>query len=187
MILTYYTTEQKISNDAEKTDSQHFFISIRNFSVLNLFCRWDADQTFAERLIDIWLNIEKVDDFWQKLPKSKQPKSKSYVKLHDAVIDLFTPARFFFLPFLTLYQADNPMILFLYDDLMKLVKKIILHIFKPDTVNPCTTVSVIRKIDFDNKDNFLKVKDISLGFATEKCLLDLQKKRSYIQTTNCSK
>ena len=119
--------------------------------------------------------------------KSKQPKSKSYVKLHDAVIDLFTPARLFFWPFLTLYQADNPMILFLYDDLMKLVKKIILHIFKPDIVNPCTTVFVIRKIDFDNKDNFLKVKDISLGFATEKCLLDLQKKRSYTQTTNCSK
>ena len=79
------------------------------------------------------------------------------------------------------------MILFLYDDLMKLVKKIIQHIFKPDVVNPCTTVSVIRKTDFDNKDNFLKVKDISLGFATEKCLLDFQKKRSYIQTTNCSK
>ena len=57
LILTYYTTEQKISNDTEKTDSQHFFISILNFSVLNLFCRWDADQTFAERLMDIWLNI----------------------------------------------------------------------------------------------------------------------------------
>ena len=59
---------------------------------------------------------------------------------------------------------------------MKLVKKIMLLIFKPDVVNPCTTVSGIRKIDFDNKDNFLKVKDMSLGFATEKCLSDLQKK-----------
>ena len=51
-----------------------------------------------------------------------------------------------------------------------------LLIFKPDVVNPCTTVSAIRKIDFDNKDNFLKVKDMSLGFATEKCLANLQKK-----------
>ena len=59
---------------------------------------------------------------------------------------------------------------------MKLVKKIMPLIFKPDVVNPCTTVSAIRKIDFDSKDNFLKVKDISLGFATEKCLSDLQKK-----------
>ena len=75
----------------------------------------------------------------------------------------------FFQPFLTLYQTDNPMITFLYDNLMKLV------IFKPDIVNPCTTVSAIRKIDFDNKDNFLKVKHMPLGFATEKCLSDLQK------------
>ena len=59
---------------------------------------------------------------------------------------------------------------------MKLVKKIILFIFKPDVVNPCATISAIRKIDSDNKDNFLKVKDMSLGSATEKCLSDLQKK-----------
>ena len=151
---------------------------------MNLFCRWVADHTVAENLIDIWPNIKKVDDFWQKLPKSKQPKSKSYINLHDAVIDLFTPEKLnffscmatFFQSVLTLYQTDNPMVSFLYDDLMKLAKKIMPLIFKPDVVNPCTNVSAIRKIDFDNKDNFLKVKDMSLGFATEKCRSDLQKK-----------
>ena len=94
----------------------------------------------------------------------------------SAKLNFFSYIATFFQPFLTLYQTDNPMVPFLYDDLMKLVKKIMLLIFKPDVVNPCTTVSAIRKIDFDNKDNFLKVKDMSLGFATEKCLSDLQKK-----------
>ena len=47
--------------------------------------------------------------------------------------------------------------------------------FKPNVVNPCTTVSAIKKIDFDSKNNFLKVKDMSFGFATEKSLSDLQK------------
>ena len=106
-----------------------------------------------------------------KLPRSKQPKSKSYVNLHDAVIDLFTPANLilfsyiatFFQSFLTLYQTDNSMVAFLYDDLMKLVKKMMLLIFNPDVLNPCTTVSAIRKIDFDDKDNLFKVKDMSLG------------------------
>ena len=51
-----------------------------------------------------------------------------------------------------------------------------LLIFKPDVRNPCKTVPAIRKIDLDNKDNFLKVKDMFLGFATEKYLSDLQKK-----------
>ena len=50
-----------------------------------------------------------------------------------------------------------------------------LLIFKPDVVNPCATVSGIRKIDFDNKD-FPKVKDMSLRFATKKCLSDMNKK-----------
>ena len=60
---------------------------------------------------------------------------------------------------------------------MKLVKSIMLLIFKADVVNPCTTVSAIKKKkDFDKKDNFLKVKDMSLGFATERCLSDFQKK-----------
>ena len=68
---------------------------------------------------------------------------------------------------------------------MKLVKKIMLLIFKLDVVNHRRTISTIRKIDFDNKDNFLEVKDMSLGFAIEKCLSDSQKKKCYFQTTNC--
>ena len=93
-----------------------------------------------------------------------------------AKLNFFSYIATFFQPFLTLYQTDNPMVPFLYDDLTKLVKKVMWLIFKPDVVNPCTTASAIRKIDFDTKDNFRKVKDISLGFATEKCLSDLQKK-----------
>ena len=59
---------------------------------------------------------------------------------------------------------------------VKLVKKIMLLIFKLDIVNHCRTISTIRKIDFDKKDNFLEVKDMSLGFAIEKCRSDSQKK-----------
>ena len=61
LILTYYTTEQKINNDADKT-GRLIFISILNVSVLNLFYRWVASQTVAERLIDVWPNIKKVGE-----------------------------------------------------------------------------------------------------------------------------
>ena len=54
-------------------------------------------------MIDIWPNSKKVDDFWQKLPKSKEPKSKSYVNLYDALMDLFTPAKLIFLATLLLF------------------------------------------------------------------------------------
>ena len=66
---------------------------------------------------------------------------------------MFTPAKLnffsyianFFQPFLTLYPTDNSVVPFLYDDLMKLVKIIMLLIFKPEVVNPCTTVSAIKE------------------------------------------
>ena len=57
LILTYCTTEQKINNDTEKAV---FFISILNFSVLNLISRLVDDQTVAEKLIDIWPDIKKL-------------------------------------------------------------------------------------------------------------------------------
>ena len=82
-------------------------------------------------------------------------KSKSYVNLHDVVIDLFTPAKLnflscFFPAIFDIIPNNNRMVPFLYDDLMKLVKKIMLLIFTSDVVNPCTTVSATRKIDFDS-------------------------------------
>ena len=175
--------ECRVMNIGNEGTSTYFFLFMY-FSFSFICCRWVADQAVAERLIDIWPNIKKVDASWQKLSKSKQPKSKSYNNLHNAVVDLFTPAKLnffsyiasFFQPFLALYQTDNPMVPFLFDDLMALVKKVMMIIFKSDIVHGCTSASAIKKIDFDNKDNFLKVKEMSLGFATEKCISDLKKK-----------
>ena len=90
-------------------------------------------------------------------------------------MNFFSYIATFFQLFLILYQAENPMVPFLFDDLMKLVKKIMLLIFKPEVLNRCKTVFAIRKIDFENKYNFLKVKDMSLGLATEKFLSDLHR------------
>ena len=41
----------------------------------------------AERLIETWPNIEKTCKFWDSLPKSKRPSSKSYLNLQNAVQD----------------------------------------------------------------------------------------------------
>ena len=82
--------------------------------------------------------------FREKLPKSKQPSSNSYVVIKDVVKDLFLPAKlhffvffvfwgFFFCfflfcyiagigrPFLKEYHTDIPMIPFLYFDLKAVI------------------------------------------------------------------
>ena len=45
-----------------------------------LFCavRWIEDVAVADRLIEVWPNIKQIMNFWEKLPKSKQPSNRSY-------------------------------------------------------------------------------------------------------------
>ena len=83
-----------------------------------------------------------------------------------------------FQPFLTKYQSDKPMISFLYSDLLKLVKSVLCLVLKPDVVNPCSSLTTLKKMT--DKSNFRKAKDIKLGFGAKKCVDDL--KNSYLVT-----
>ena len=66
------------------------------------------------------------------------------------------------------------MILFLYSDLLKLVKSVLCLVLKPDVVNPCSSLTTLKKIDLTDKSNFRKAKDIKLGFCAKKCVDDLK-------------
>ena len=84
----------------------------------------------AERLLSIWPNVTAMITFWEKLPKSKQPSSNSFVVIKDAMKDLFLPAKLHFFChvagivklFLKEYQTDIPMIPFLYFDLKTVIR-----------------------------------------------------------------
>ena len=51
----------------------------------------------ADRLIELWPSIEKIVRYWNKLSKSKQPRSKSYENVLQAVDDPFTTIELMFL------------------------------------------------------------------------------------------
>ena len=40
--------------------------------------RWVEDKKVADKAVEIWVNICKIIDLWQKLVPSKRPKCKSY-------------------------------------------------------------------------------------------------------------
>ena len=111
---------------------------------------------------------------WEGLPKSKRPPSKSYANVFSAVNDNLTPAKLHFFgfiagifqPFLVKFQSDQPMVPSVHDDLLCLVKRVLLLVLKPDVVNPCTSIIALKKIDFIKKANFLKAKEIKPGFGT---------------------
>ena len=150
--------------------------------VLPFFCfRWVEDKPVAERLLELWPSIVKMVNHWEGLPKSKRPSSKSYANALSAVNDNLIPVKLYFFsfvagifqPFLVKYQSDKPVVPFLHDDLLRLVKRVLLLVLKPD-VNPCTSITELKKNDSTEKANFLKAKEIELGFGARECFKNLK-------------
>ena len=72
--------------------------------VMVLFFRWVEDKPVAERLVDLWPNVAKIVRYWESLPKSKGPSSKSYSNVLSAVIDNLTPEKLHFLAMLLVFS-----------------------------------------------------------------------------------
>ena len=148
------------------------------------FCstRWVESKSVADRAITIWPNVEKLVTFWEQLPKSKRPKSKSYESIKAAAHDVLTVAKLEFFsyvasivePFLKCYQTDKPMVPFLYFDLKTLITSLLKLFIKETVISEAKTASQLMKIDLDDS-NFIPNKNIEIGFATEATLSELKR------------
>ena len=122
------------------------------------------DRPVVDRLLEIWPELVKIFEYWLRLPKSKQPKSKSFEAVKDAIDDVLYPAKLSFVshfagliqPFLTCYQSDKPMIPFLHDDIFNLVFSLLQIVVKPDKLQECETMSDLKKIDLGKKGKLVK-------------------------------
>ena len=105
---------------------------------LSLFCRWVEDKPVADRLIQIWPQMISIINFWNTLPRSKQPSSKSYLNVKISCADPLYLAKFKFFsffasmlePYLRLYQTDKPMLPYMCDDLTKFITNVLSLIVK---------------------------------------------------------
>ena len=148
------------------------------------FFRWVEDKQVAERLLEIWPNILKINSFWQKLLELKKPNSKSFLNLQSASNDLFIPAKLSFFsfvagilqPFLVKYQTDDPMVPYLYNDVFNISKKIMNLIVKPDIMIKCISDAELKNVNLSSKDNFMKPKNMNVCFSTTAAIVDLRKK-----------
>ncbi|XP_057299676.1 uncharacterized protein LOC130630266 [Hydractinia symbiolongicarpus] len=175
----------QILHDTPARRDDYESVTSSNVYPLN-FCatRWVEDKVVAERLIEIWENIVKIVKFWEGLPKSKRPASKSYGYVKDAAKDLLTPAKlkfFSFLagilqPFLVMYQTDKPMVPYMYQDLTKLLKNLMRLIVKPDVLTKCESISDLKAVNLNDNSVLMKPKNYNLGFATRFEINELKRK-----------
>ena len=118
-----------------------------------------------------------------RLPKSEQPKSKSFEAIKDAIDDVLYPAKLSFVsyfarliqPFLTCYQSDKPIIPFLHGNIFNLVFSLLQIALKPDKIQECD-LSDLKKIDLGKKENLLKACDFNTGFVSTQFIIELKRK-----------
>ena len=120
----------------------------------------------ADRLIEIWESISKIERYWERLRKSKQPSSKSFFKVQEAVNDKLILAKFHFFcffgsifkPFLTKHQIRWPVVPFMYRGLKNLFKSIRRLYIKQSVIDNCANGIAYKNIDLLNKSNIVRKK-----------------------------
>ena len=120
-----------------------------------------------------------------KQSKSKQPTSASFATIAKATQDLL-PAKlqvFVYIskvlkPFLVKYQTDEPMIMFIGEDLFDMCGKLMQKFVKKDILDSTDTMSKLANLNVLNKDNHKLASSIDIGFAAKGTLTNLAKKSS---------
>ena len=120
--------------------------------------RWVENKRVATRLIDIWENIKKVYAFWESMPKSKRPSSKSYFNVQESLDDELIIAKLQFFVyvagivehFLTAFQSDKPMIPYFYFYLKSIIKQLLGIVVEPKIIDSCKTAKQLNDIDLSD-------------------------------------
>ena len=155
------------------------YISItekERFSLFFCATRWVEDTVVADRLIEIWGSIIKNVRHWEKLPKSTQPASKSFLKVQEAVNDEFAVAKFqlfgfvgsLFKPSLTKYQTSWPMLPYMYDELKELVRNVLQLYVKYKVIEKCKTASDYKQMNLSEKSNIVRKSKLNISRAADK-------------------
>ena len=75
-----------------------------------------------------------------------------------------------------MHQTDHRMIAYMYNELQKLLRKLILLIVKPNLLQNCNSAKDMKTLDLNDKSNLLKLKDINIGLAVSSTLKELKRK-----------
>ena len=108
---------------------QDFVTSSNKYPLFLCATRCDESKEVADRLQEIWINMQDIIKFWNKFSKYKQPSCKSFDNVKKAVTDPLSEAKicFSFICFLVepsfkKFQADKSMVSFIYTELKSLLK-----------------------------------------------------------------
>ena len=114
----------------------------------------------------------KIARHWEKLPRSKQPASKSFLKVQVAANDKLTIAKFTICweslqAFFDKMPNQRPMLPYMYDDLKELVRNVLQLCVKYEVIEKCKTASDYKQINLSEKSNIVSKLKLSIGRAAD--------------------
>ena len=117
---------------------------------------------------------------------------RSCQNINDPIEDPMAPAKLMFFsfvarilqPILVKYQSDKPMVPYMYQNLFKLLRKLIQLIVKPDIVANCSSAINLKSIDLDDENMIMTPKDMNTGFGMQSIITELKRKDVIINTNS---
>ena len=103
----------------------------------------------ADCAIEVWPSIVKCVAYWESLSRPRCPQIKSYERLVKWYSHSLIPAKLHFFSFvagifqpcLIRFQTDAPMVLFMFDELSAVFKKLVGLIFKKDAIDNAQSIA----------------------------------------------
>lgn len=151
-----------------------------------MFCkhRWVENVPVAERALEMFDNVKMFVKAVQD-KKVKDPGTKSFQTVQEgcqnvllyANIHMFLTVSKLLTPFLTMYQAERPLLPFMSDDLSYLLKSLLQSVIKADVLKEIDTPLKLIKLDVRDKKLWKEVSAVDLGFSAENEVKRLHSKK----------
>ena len=82
-------------------------------------------------------------------------------------------------PFLLHYQTDNPVVLFIHDDLFNLLSSLLQVIIKVEILKSVPLYD-FKKVDIGKKENIMKANHFTVGFAASQLIHEFKHRQCVI-------
>ena len=152
------------------------------------FCshRWLENMSVARRAIEMLPDLKKfVRAAVEK--RITLPKNKSFDVVKAGVLStpllacrlaFFSSVASLLEPLLSKYQGDQPLLLFLCNDLQDLLRSLMRKFIKDEVLRDCSTAQRLVQMDVSSAANQVSLSKVQLGFQTDRLLAEAKKHQS---------
>ncbi|GBL98455.1 hypothetical protein AVEN_252686-1 [Araneus ventricosus] len=126
------------------------------------------------------VSVDKGEHYQSNCKLYTSVKTHMHDNLLSVKLKVFHSIAKLFLPFLTKYQTDKPMLFFLPEDLKKIVNFLLQRFVLSKNLNTATTLQKLFCLDINNPKIHKPIENIDLGFSAEKEIQSLRVSKIFL-------